>query len=111
MEKPIEIGRCKGCDRRARLDDGVCSDCLQGRGRGRKWAEISHRVRTDKEFALTCYNAVKANSGNKPAREVVQSCSLFELMYGLPPGAVRPGDRPRLYAVTEEEAVCMVMEA
>jgi hypothetical protein len=35
----ISLGRCMGCDRVGRLDDGVCLDCLERRGR--KWAQIA----------------------------------------------------------------------
>lgn len=84
----------------SQLDDGVCYSCLNGKGRGRKWAEMSHRVRTDKEFALMCYNAIK--SSNKTFKEISRSCALFELFYGLPPGATRPGDRPKLYVMPTE---------
>jgi len=103
MNKLAEIGSCKGCDRRSRLDGGVCHECLNSPRRGRKWAEMSHRCRTDPAFALACYNAVKTVSGKK----------IFEIMYGLPPSAIPPG-RPILSVVTderEEEWVALVLEA
>jgi len=104
MNKLTEIGRCKGCDRRSRLDAGVCPECLNSPKRGRKWAEMSHRCRKDPAFALACYNAIKQVSGKK----------IFEIMYGLPPGAVPPG-RPALRLVRdeaeEEVRVALVMEA
>ena len=105
MNKVTEIGRCKGCDRRGRLESGVCQECLTSPKRGRKWAEMSHRCRTEPAFALACYNAIKLSSGKK----------LFEIMYGLPPGAV-PTGKPTLRVVggdefSEEEQVALVLEA
>jgi len=47
------IGRCHGCDRTCRIADGVCGTCLAERGRS--WAEMAHRVRTDPAFALAVY--------------------------------------------------------
>ena len=61
MSNVVQIGRCIGCDRRARLDDGVCEACLTRRGR--RWAEMSHRCRTDPEFALAVYSQIKTDSG------------------------------------------------
>lgn len=101
MDKPIEIGLCKGCNRRFRLDGGVCRGCLEGPNRGRKWADMSYRVRNDREFALTVYNSIKNNRGKK----------LFELMYGVPPGAICTSNGAILYLVTDEERVAAVMEA
>ena len=65
-----EIGRCIGCDRSARLYDGVCEACLSRRGR--KWAEMSHRCRTDPEFALGVYAMIKTDRGR----------ALFLTVYG-----------------------------
>ncbi len=99
----MEIGRCRGCDRPSRLEDGVCKGCLTSPRRGRKWAEMSHRCRTDKSYALACYNACKTADGKK----------LFEIMYGLPAGAV-PTGRAQLRLVrdeADEARVAMVMEA
>ena len=65
-----EIGRCIGCDRSARLYAGVCEACLSRRGR--KWAEMSHRCRTEPEFALAVYTQIKTDRGRE----------LFLWMYG-----------------------------
>jgi hypothetical protein len=58
-----QIGRCVGCDRPARLDDGVCEACLSRRGR--RWAEMSHRCRTEPEFALAVYAKIKTDRGRE----------------------------------------------
>ncbi len=65
-----QIGRCIGCDRPARLDDGVCEACLTRRGR--RWAEMSSRCRTDPEFALAVYSRIQTDRGRE----------LFLRMYG-----------------------------
>ncbi|MCC6644443.1 MAG: hypothetical protein IT374_02595 [Polyangiaceae bacterium] len=72
MSEVIAIGRCIGCDRSARLDAGVCLDCL-GR-RGRKWAEMAHRCRVDPEFSAAVYFRIKGDHGRR----------LFRLMFGAP---------------------------
>lgn len=77
------IGRCKGCDRMRRLDDGVCEECLSP-SRGRLWAERAHRCRTDPAYAKTTYDSIKTNSGRK----------MFVAMFGLPPEAVAPERHP-----------------
>jgi len=106
--EPLQIGPCKGCGRSRdsdgfplRLDDGVCKGCLESKGRGRKWAEMSHRCRTDGAFALTVYNSIQNDTGRK----------LFELMYGVPLGAIRTSAGAVLHLVTDEERVSAVMEA
>ena len=66
----VHIGRCIGCDRSSRLDDGVCTACLTRRGR--KWAEMSNRCRTDPEFALAVYEQLTTDRGRE----------LFLAMYG-----------------------------
>jgi hypothetical protein len=63
MNNVVQIGRCMGCDRRARLDDGVCEACLTRYGR--RWAEMSHRCRTDPEFALAVYLHIKSERGRR----------------------------------------------
>ena len=65
-----QIGRCIGCDRPDRLYDDVCDACLTRRGR--KWAEMSNRCRTDPEFALSVYDSLKTGRGR----------ALFLAMYG-----------------------------
>jgi len=65
-----QIGKCIGCDRADRLHDGVCEACLTRRGR--KWAEMSNRCRTDPEFALTVYEKIATDRGRQ----------LFLTMYG-----------------------------
>lgn len=60
-----EIGRCIGCDRPSRLDDGVCEPCLHHPKRGRRWAELAHRCRTDPEFARAAYERIKDDRGRR----------------------------------------------
>lgn len=76
----IHIGRCKGCNNVARLDEGACRACLGDGTRGRKWVEMAHRCRTEPEFALNVYRRIK--SSDKRAA--------FVEMFGLPPGADEP---------------------
>ena len=59
----IEIGRCIGCDQRARLDAGVCRGCLDHPKRGRRWAEMAHRVRAEPEFAAAVYFRIATERG------------------------------------------------
>jgi hypothetical protein len=70
-----QIGRCIGCDRPFRLYDGVCEACLTRRGR--RWAEMSSRCRTDPEFALAVYSRITTDRGRE----------LFLTVYGV--GALR----------------------
>ena len=89
------IGRCKGCDKTAKLDDQVCTKCLTNPKRmaypsvvetddGRKltgaraWAEISYRIRQDPEFHLQAYLLLKT--------PIAQALFIGE--YGFPAGAV-----------------------
>ncbi len=72
------MGRCMGCDAMARLDDGVCRECLAP-PRGRVWARMSHRVRTDPAYALAVYRGIKTDFGRR----------LFVRVYGMPFGPVR----------------------
>lgn len=72
MTKISEIGLCIGCNRRAILDDKVCIDCLNGPKRGRKWATMMHKCRTDPEYAQTIYNSIKTGQGKK----------FFEMLFG-----------------------------
>jgi len=65
------IGRCIGCDRPSRLHDDVCEACLTRRGR--KWARMSHRCRTDPEFAFAVYASIKTERGR----------ALFLSVYGV----------------------------
>lgn len=74
MGEIFTIGRCLGCDRMRRLDDGVCTACLEGPHRGRRWAEMSHRCRTDRAFAREVFERIETRSGR----------ALFALMYGDP---------------------------
>lgn len=69
-----EIGRCKGCDRMERVEDGVCVECLSSPVRGRRWAEMSHRCRTDREFARQVFARIDTQRGR----------ALFTIMYGDP---------------------------
>lgn len=65
-----QIGRCIGCDRPNRLDDGVCGACLARRGR--KCAEMSNRCRTDPELAASVYDRIQTDRGR----------AMFLEMYG-----------------------------
>lgn len=69
----VHIGACLGCERRAVLDAGVCAPCLTP-PRGRRWAELSHRARTDASFALACYRCIASEAGRR----------MFAAMYGVP---------------------------
>jgi predicted amidophosphoribosyltransferase len=60
-----EIGRCKGCDKAAELEDGICRACLHDPKRGRKWSMISHRCRTDPAFAWKVLSMVKTAGGRR----------------------------------------------
>ncbi len=88
------IGRCKGCDKTAKLDDQVCTKCLTNPKRmaypsavetddGRKltgaraWAEISYKIRTRPAFHLEAYQLIKT--------PIAQAMFISE--YGFPPGA------------------------
>jgi hypothetical protein len=92
------IGRCRGCDKTAKLEDQVCTKCLTNPKRmaypgivetddGRKltgaraWAEIAFRIRTEPEFHLLAYQQLKT--------PIAQTIFIGE--YGFPPGAV-PND-------------------
>lgn len=74
----VTIGRCHGCDRMRRLDAGVCTACLERRGR--RWAELSHRCRKDRSFAFAVYRRIRDEHGR----------ALFRRMYGDP--TPRPRD-------------------
>ncbi len=63
MSRIAEIGRCIGCDRPGRLWDGVCDACLTQRGR--KWAVMSYKCRTDPEFALAVYSQITTDRGRE----------------------------------------------
>ncbi len=73
------LGRCLGCTRMARLDDGVCIGCLAHPGDGRRWARLRHRARTEPEFARACYDRIK-----DPAKR-----ANFREMFGDPYARVR----------------------
>ncbi len=82
------IGRCIGCDRAARLDDGVCGPCLCLRGRW--WAEMSNRCRTDLAFARAVYWSIRDERGRR----------IFVLMYGdFARAEARPVDRAARAAI------------
>lgn len=84
MSEVTCIGRCKGCDRMRRLDDGVCNECLQSDSRGRVWAERAHRCRTDPEYAKTVYESIQKESGKR----------IFAKMFGYPPGVTPIQEKP-----------------
>jgi hypothetical protein len=85
MGDVTEIGKCIGCDKGPRrIDGGVCPECLGHPKRGRKWAEMSHRIRTEPEFALISFNEIGVR---KPAYEITGK-TLFIRDYGFPEGAV-----------------------
>jgi hypothetical protein len=77
------IGRCKGCDKTRKLDDGACQECLTHPKRGRQWCEFSHRVRIDPEFALETFNGIGLN---KPQVKLLGRAK-FIRDYGFPKGA------------------------
>ena len=84
MNSITRIGKCKGCEKSPTLvDDGVCNDCLTHPKRGRKWAEMSERIRNDSHFALQAFNAI---GQTKPENELAGKL-LFIKMYGAPIGA------------------------
>lgn len=83
-----QIGKCKGCNQPSRLDDGVCYSCLSHPKRGRKWAEMSNRCRTDPSFSLSVYCRIRTARGRE----------IYEEFFGLPPGAGRI-TRPKLMLV------------
>jgi len=70
----VHVGRCVGCDVMARLDEGVCNACLTHPKRGRRWAEISQRVRTEPELARIVHSRIPSQLGRE----------LFRRMYGGP---------------------------
>jgi hypothetical protein len=105
MNDVVRIGKCIGCNRSAQVDDGVCKVCLEHPLRGgrqvianghpviidgepvtvgRKWAEMSDRIRNDLAFALTAFNEIGVR---KPENELAGKL-LFIRMYGVPVGAV-----------------------
>ena len=87
MGTVTQIGYCKGCAKGLRqLDDDVCDECLSHPKRGRKWAEMSYRIRNDPAFALEAYNNIGLE---KPENETAGKL-LFIRMYGLPPGGISP---------------------
>ncbi len=61
MSDVVHIGRCLGCDKCARLDGGVCMECLSSPRRGRRWAELANRCRTEPEFALAVYAQIRTD--------------------------------------------------
>ncbi len=85
-----QIGRCIGCDRLDRLDEGVCDACLTRRGR--KWAEMSNRCRTDPEYAASVYERIQTDRG----REMFLAAYGSSLLAGRGNsiGAVRQKDEP-----------------
>jgi hypothetical protein len=86
--KISQIGRCRGCDRAKQLDEGVCRECLDAPNRGRKWAEMSYRCRTEPDFALAVFLKIQSERGRE----------IFVKSYGLPPGAERALG-PRVHSV------------
>lgn len=77
MGNIVQIGKCKGCNEGPqRLQDEVCPVCLNHPRRGRKWADMAHRIRTDKEFAEAFYSNL-----HTPARKM-----LFISFFGSPSG-------------------------
>ena len=69
MCETITIGRCIGCDRPARLNDRVCLDCLEHRGR--TWAALTHRCRVDPDFRHFIYTRIKTPHGREVFRNLV----------------------------------------
>ena len=79
----VQIGKCTGCERLRKLDDGVCDECLTNPHRGRKWAAMAFRVRQDPKFAATVYGMIRTDAGKK----------VFVQEFGVPDGASAPGTR------------------
>jgi hypothetical protein len=99
MSGVTEIGRCIGCDKGPRrLDRGVCQECLEHPKRGRKWAEMARRIRTEPEFALKSFNEIGVT---KPERELAGKL-LFIRMFGVPQGAEVPPELQRFIDKNEE---------
>ncbi len=71
------IGICKGCEKRAVLMNGACSECLK---KGEKWAQMAHRCRTEPEFAKRVYNTIPDDRENAK--------KMFIFMFGVPEGCV-----------------------
>jgi hypothetical protein len=84
MSSITRIGKCKGCDRPRKLDDGVCDGCLTAPARGRVWAERAHRCRTDPEFAKQVYDSISTQTGKV----------IFMTMFGVPIGSTAPEEFP-----------------
>jgi len=84
MNTISHIGKCKGCNKSSSLDDGVCTGCLKHPKRGRRWAEMSDRIRRDPSFMLKAFNEIGVQ---KPENELAGKM-LFIRMYGVPTGAV-----------------------
>ncbi len=68
------IGTCIGCDRTVIVnEESICSLCLQP-PRGRRWAHILNRVRTDRAYALAMYCRIQS----------AEKRAIFERFYGRP---------------------------
>jgi hypothetical protein len=72
MNKISTIGLCIGCNRRDILDGGVCNGCLTGPKRGRNWATMMHKCRTNPDYAQTIYDSIETEQGKK----------LFVMLFG-----------------------------
>lgn len=70
MHEVVWIGRCKGCDEMARLEDGVCEGCLRDPRRGRRWAAVAHRCRVDRAFARVVHGMIDSDGGREVFRRM-----------------------------------------
>jgi hypothetical protein len=60
------VGRCVGCNRFRAVDadDSICNECLTSKPlRGRRWALMVLRCRTDPRFAREVFDAIRSDHG------------------------------------------------
>jgi len=87
-----QIGRCKGCDKPSRLDDGACNYCLNHPKRGRKWIETAIKCRTNPEFAIQVYYRIQTQRSTEAA-------NIYAKMFGIPDRIVELINRPKIHLV------------
>ena len=61
----IQIGRCIGCNKMGRLDDGVGKCCLEHPKRGRKWAITASKLRKDEFYRQFMYDRISPKNRAK----------------------------------------------
>lgn len=57
----VNIGKCSGCNKFGKLNQGGCKTCIESPNRGYKWIELTKKIRTDKQFAKKCYSRLPAS--------------------------------------------------